>query len=237
MYKNFVRGCALAALVTLTGTAGAAVLHEESVDGDLSNDQTKPTALVLASGSNDLIGTTGITLDGTDRDFATLVVPTGHRLDAMVLLAGTLPAGGVSFVALQQGSMLTTGATAPNPAVLLGWMHYATADIGNNLLPEIGSTFGSVGFSGPLPAARRQLRAVGPGHRIRGGHVRLSLRSLCRAGTGDLGFDGRGGRAARRRGAQAQGLRIAGFGWRDGAWPSHHPCIGQRRLGVTYGMP
>lgn len=151
--RTFARRLSVALTMAITsGVAGAATLHNEAVKGDLSNDQTVPTILALAAGSNDLLGTTGLTLGGTDRDFARLVVPVGLELTGMVVLPGTLPAGGVSFVALQAGNALTIDATAPNPGPLLGWLHYSTADIGNNILPEIGATFGSVGFSGPLPA-------------------------------------------------------------------------------------
>jgi hypothetical protein len=140
------------ALALASGVVGAATLHDEALSEDLSDDHTVPTILALAAGSNDVLGTTGITLSGTDRDFARLVVHVGFELTGMVVLPGTQTAGGVSFVALQAGDALTINPAAPNPALLLGWLHYSTADIGRDILPEIGETPGSIGFTGPLPS-------------------------------------------------------------------------------------
>ncbi len=151
--KTFARRLSAALIMaTSGGVASAATVHNEAVNNDLSNNPAAPTILALAAGSNDVFGTTGITITGTDRDFARLVVPVGFELTGMVVLAGTQTAGGVSFVALQAGDALTINPAAPNPAPLLGWLHYSTADIGNNILPEIGATVGSVGFSGSLSA-------------------------------------------------------------------------------------
>ena len=36
------------------------------------------------------------------------------------------------------------------PAPLLGWRHYGPADIGNDILPEIGQGAGAQGFTPPL---------------------------------------------------------------------------------------
>ncbi len=74
----------------LAHTASAAVVYDESVDGDLSGVFAAPDALPTATGDNTLIGSvgqnggTGAT-NGSDADYLTITVPAGASLTTITL--------------------------------------------------------------------------------------------------------------------------------------------------------
>jgi len=141
----------LAALVSaaaLAPAAHAAVVWDETLAGDLSNLGSSPTFVALASGANQILGTTGAPLGIVDADYFTVVVPAGHSLTSLTLLPGTMPVDDiVGFLGLQAGTQVTA---VLDPAPLLGWLHYTSANVGPNLLPLLGTAPGAIGFSGPL---------------------------------------------------------------------------------------
>lgn len=145
-----------AAVTVLSLNTPAATVHDETVDGDLGNSRSAPTALSVQAGSNDIFGVT-TSAGGTDRDYATFLVPGGHVFSGLTVLPGTDTSGGVSFIGLQAGSEITANPNAPTPAPLLGWLHYGTSDIGQSILMAMGAEAGSIGFSGPLPAGAYSL--------------------------------------------------------------------------------
>src|SRR4029079_733593 len=58
---------------------------------------------------------------------------------------------GLSFIGVQAGNQVTIDPAAANAAGLLGWDPYSGADIGTDVLDNMGvSAAGSTGFSGPL---------------------------------------------------------------------------------------
>ncbi len=141
--------CALAAVVALA-PAAIAVDFDESVLGDLSDDQFAPTDLgVLTTGSNLVTGsTTNIPLD---RDFWTFTVAPGDELSAIVL-DSLGPRENNSFIAMVAGSEFTTLTDTSGylGATLIG-TDGAGAPVGSNILPNIGSPiFGGTGFTGAL---------------------------------------------------------------------------------------
>jgi hypothetical protein len=68
--------------------AEAAIVHDEAIHGDFSDDLARPTAISLAVGDNLIKGST-THLPTLDRDFFTITIPDGHSLDAIVLAAYT----------------------------------------------------------------------------------------------------------------------------------------------------
>jgi len=132
-------------------TAFAAVVWDESVRGDFSNDGLTPTVISVGLGSNQILGTTG---RGTaiDRDYLSFTIPTGSALTAMTELSGTSVGGLVSFIGLQSGPAFTIPPTATDATGLLGWTHYGSTP-GRDLLPDMSTpNMGSLGFSRPLGA-------------------------------------------------------------------------------------
>ena len=140
----------LALGATLLPAAHAAVVYNEAVNGDLSNSGLSPTFVSVAAGSNQVLGTTGNPGPGIDRDYFTFTVPVGQVLSGLTVQAGTVPLG-LAFLGLQSGTQVTAPTGGP-ATVLLGWAHYASADVGNNILPRIGTGAGAIGFVGALGA-------------------------------------------------------------------------------------
>jgi hypothetical protein len=141
-----------AAWAMVASTSGHAVVaYNEAVSGDLSSVGTSPTFVALVAGANQVLGTTGNPGTGTDRDYFTVTVPAGSLLTALTVLSGTSPLG-LAFLGVQGGSQVTVSPTGGSPAGLLGWTHYAAADVGVNVLPRVGTGPGATGFTGALPA-------------------------------------------------------------------------------------
>lgn len=131
----------------------AAVLYDESVSSDFSGSGLSPTFLALASGSNLIKGSTGNPGTGTDRDYFSIVVPTGFQLAHLTLLPGTSVIGNSTFLGVQAGPLVTVAPTATSASGLLGAMHYTSAQVGTDILPWLGTPFaGSTGFTSPLAA-------------------------------------------------------------------------------------
>lgn len=128
----------------------AAVIHSESISGDLSGDNLAPTLLMLAEGSNVVTGST--TASPIDRDFFTFTVAAGLELAAVVLdVYDTNDDQG--FFAVAEGSQITA---LFSPAVLLGNALIGMAPgamEGDDVLDNLGAAvFGGAGFVGALGA-------------------------------------------------------------------------------------
>ena len=148
-----VRSIVLALIVAAPAHADF-IAFDESTSGDASDDRFDPTLVGLVAGRNVIRGTFGLspTPDTFDLDYITFTVPAGYQLSAFVL-DDAFVGGAFSFLAVQAGPIVTIPADWSSiDTPLLGWAHFGSAQIGQDLLPEIGSAPGSVGFSGPLPA-------------------------------------------------------------------------------------
>ena len=142
------------ALLGLVGSVQAADWNE-AVNGDLSGNGLAATALTVAAGSNSVRGTTGRAFAGgpVDTDYFTITVPAGHELSELTVLAGTSVLGDGSFIGLMSGSAFTVPPTAQTANGLLGWTLFSENNIGDDLLGFMSTpSFGSSGFSPPLPA-------------------------------------------------------------------------------------
>jgi hypothetical protein len=129
--------------------AHASVIWDESVNGDLSNLGSSPTALTMAAGSNTVLGVTGDQGQGTDRDYFRFDVPVGTVLSSIMLLDNTTVSGSVSFLAIEAGPQITATPSGGNVQDLLGYGHYGNDQIGTNLLPAIVVAPGPGLRSGP----------------------------------------------------------------------------------------
>lgn len=141
--SSFALATTIAALVLAQGAA-AATVWDEGVNGDLSNDRSNPTALTLGLGSNTIIGsvTTG------ERDYFRINVAVGESFTQLFLAAysPTNP----SFLAIQSGTQVTVDPAAPTAGPLLGWVHPDTPLVGTDILDNIGTGAGAIGFVPPL---------------------------------------------------------------------------------------
>src|SRR5690349_10797223 len=128
MFANLL---GLAAAAVLAPAAQAAVVWSEGINGDLTGDRLNPTFVAVANGSNQIVGASGDTGTGTDRDYFRIAVPTGSVLSSILVLPITAP-DSVAFIGIEAGTQITT---TNSPAPLLGWLHYGAGDAGTDILP------------------------------------------------------------------------------------------------------
>lgn len=147
-----------AALLPATASAGAVGAvggWDEAVNGDLSGDGLAPSFVALTEGSNILRGTTGRNADTSlvDLDYLTISVPSGFELTSMLVLDGTASIGFGSFIGLVGGNTFPVPPSTPDASGLLGWTLFDAGNVGGDLLLFMSApSFGSVGFTPPLPA-------------------------------------------------------------------------------------
>jgi hypothetical protein len=134
------------------------VLWNESVNGDLSNNQSAPNQFTLPQGVSSIIGSvTG----GTDpQDWVTLTVPAGLRLSSVVL-AAYQSTDAQGFTGVQSGTSFVCSVNSAGS--YSGYAHFGTGAtngslpptnlVGTDLLPIMGNTTlaaGAQGFTPPL---------------------------------------------------------------------------------------
>lgn len=120
----------LALLFVLAAPAGAAVVWDEGVNGDLSTSEATPTPVAFAMGSNTITGTMGAPND--TRDYLTFTIPAGQKLSALNLLA--YAPDNLGFAAFNSGNTSFVPSAATDPMFLAG-IHVSAALIGTNLMP------------------------------------------------------------------------------------------------------
>ncbi len=139
----------------LCASAQATTVWDEAVSGDLANLGATPTAVSFGLGSNVIRGTTGRDAAGVvDRDYFTFTVAAGWQLETLTVLPGSTFLGGAaaSFIGMQVGPVMTVDPDSGSATGLLGWWLYNENDIGNDILQQMGSSPGAVGYTGALPA-------------------------------------------------------------------------------------
>lgn len=154
MFMTRLLSASLLCVGMLSG-AQAATAWDEAVSGDLANAGATPTAVSFGLGANLVRGTTGRNGAGVvDRDYFTFTVAPGWQLATLSVLPGStfLGGAGASFIAMQVGPVMTVNPESGSATGLLGWWLYNENDIGNDILQQMGSSPGAVGYAGALPA-------------------------------------------------------------------------------------
>ncbi len=156
--------CGIMLALACSSRAAAGVVWDESVNGDISNNRAAPSAVTLAAGSNDVLGS--VRGSPSDIDYLTITVPAGDTLAQLVLksFASTDTQG---FIAIQHGATFTEPPTGTNVGNLLGYTHFGpgAGNVGADLLPEMAVSAAAQDFTAPLPAGQytfwiQQLGAV-----------------------------------------------------------------------------
>jgi hypothetical protein len=138
----------LLATLMLATPGFADIVHDEAVDGDLSNNNLAPQVLAFNNGSNEIHGSS--TFDPLDRDFWTITIDPGFQLTSIELqLYDSIQ--DQSWMAVELGSQITS---LTDPANLLGSALIGFdpgAQQGDNVLDDLGNAvFGGAGFTGAL---------------------------------------------------------------------------------------
>jgi len=148
---------AVAALAAARASAG--ITLSEAAAGDFSNVRFNPTRAFLAAGTNRISGLFGLSPipDVHDLDYVTIRVEADHVLTSFRVTSASV-GGAFAFVAIQAGPILTIPADWTSiESPLLGWAHFGNASVGADLLPDMGVSPGSVGFTAPLAAGEYAL--------------------------------------------------------------------------------
>jgi hypothetical protein len=96
---------------------------------------------MVSAGSNIILGSTGDSGAGVDRDYFSITVPTGMELTSILLLSNTSVSGSVSFIGIQAGPQVTVSPTGAGAENLIGLGHYGNDQVGTDLLPAIALSF------------------------------------------------------------------------------------------------
>jgi hypothetical protein len=148
----------LAVLCLVAPTIEAATVWNENTNGDLSNNQSAPSAVIMATGVNSAIGNVG---GGDLQDWLKINIPAGQQLSSFVLKSYQ-SGDSQGFTGVQAGTAFV-GDPQSDPSAYLGYAHFGTAAtngslptanlVGADLLPIMGNkniAFGSQGFTPPL---------------------------------------------------------------------------------------
>jgi hypothetical protein len=138
------------ACLAAAGTAQA-LNHDETVNGDLSDDRLNPTNLSFATGTNTISGTT----QSGDRDYFTFEVPSGWNLSSV--FHQTYESDDFrGFIGLQAGTQLTEPPVGANASNLLGYTLFGVDTVGSEIIDDLAASGASLppatGFDAPLPA-------------------------------------------------------------------------------------
>jgi hypothetical protein len=170
--KSLLAACftAAAAAALVSSPVEGAVVYDEAISGDLSNDGLAPTSIAFGVGDNIVQGTTGHDQAGAiDRDYFTFTIGQNQTLTAIDVLNGTTVLGLFSFIGLQSGSQVTLPTDAATAAGLLGWTHYDSGDVGTDILDDMSvAVNGSSGFTRPLGPGNYSiwLQEISPGSSV-----------------------------------------------------------------------
>jgi hypothetical protein len=117
-------------LAAIAVPASAAVVWNESINGDLSSSEAAPTAISFGVGSNQILGT--VSGSPLDRDYITFTIGAGQTLSHLNLIA--FSPDNLAFSAFNSGSTSFIPSGATNGLFLSG-IHMSAADAGQDLMP------------------------------------------------------------------------------------------------------
>jgi len=120
--------------------------YNESIDGDLSNDNTAPTSIDFVVGNNRI----NSSQSDSDVDYFTFNIPTGYVL-SQVVIEEYISDDSTAFIGISEGTTFSVDASNRDATNLLGGSLYGSSNVTSNLLPNIGTLQDAQGFSGSLP--------------------------------------------------------------------------------------
>jgi len=131
--------------ILLLAAAAQAVNWNESINGDLSNNPNAPTALgVFGIGTHSIIASDAFAA----QDNFTFSLAPGTSLSSIFHVAYA-SADATAFIGLASGTTINQGSA---PGSLLGYTHFGFATLGTEIIDNIATGPGAVGFTPPLGA-------------------------------------------------------------------------------------
>jgi hypothetical protein len=117
-------------LAAMAVPANAAVIWNESINGDLSSSEAAPTSISFGVGTNSILG--GVSGSPLDRDYITFTIAPGQTLSHVNLIS--FGPDNPAFTAFNSGSTSFIPSGATNGSFLSG-IHITSADVGFDLMP------------------------------------------------------------------------------------------------------
>ena len=156
----------VAVCALLAAAPAKAIIFDEAVSGDLSNNQAAPTALTLTPGLNSVIGTVKGFDNGDGQDWVSFTIPTGFVMTSYIN-SKYVSTDDQGFTGFQFGSSFPGGAGSEFlEGSYAGYAHFGFAatnpdgtppstTVGVDLLPLMANPIfapGTTGFTPPLAA-------------------------------------------------------------------------------------
>jgi PEP-CTERM motif len=151
----------VAVCALLAAAPAKAIIFDEAVSGDLSNNQAAPTALTLTAGSNSVIGVVNGFDNGDGQDWVSFTIPTGFVMTSYVN-SKYVSFDEQGFTGFQVGSSFKDDPFVAGSYA--GYAHFGTdvdnplppsSTVGVDLLPLMANpsfSVGATGFTAPLAA-------------------------------------------------------------------------------------
>jgi hypothetical protein len=151
----------VAVCALLAAAPAKAIIFDEAVSGDLSNNQAAPTALTLTAGSNSVIGVVNGFDNGDGQDWVSFTIPTGFVMTSYVN-SKYVSFDEQGFTGFQVGSSFKDDPFVAGSYA--GYAHFGTdadngggsgSTVGVDLLPLMANpsfSVGATGFTPPLAA-------------------------------------------------------------------------------------
>jgi len=135
----------------VAGTSQAAVLWDETLNGDLSSVASAPTTTSVTAGSNTVEGTVQYAsiVGDSDRDFLHIHLAPGQSI-TNIYLDRFVGQDEVAFFGVVEGSSLTFNPDFANPNDMLGYVLFEPGLVNFDLLPLMAGGGGAQGFTPPL---------------------------------------------------------------------------------------
>ncbi|MEZ6014439.1 MAG: hypothetical protein R3F49_04945 [Planctomycetota bacterium] len=152
---NILRATCMLALCAAPAIAQTSGHYDEVNDGDLSDSGNAPTPIPYwFPGDITISATQQGNAAGRDIDYFTVTIPAGFAITELRVNSYVGSPNDNAFLGVQAGAAVTVNPQAPTPTPLLGGTVYGAADIGNNILPRMGTLAGAIGFAPPLLAGQ-----------------------------------------------------------------------------------
>jgi len=147
-----MRICSMSAALAacaIVSAAGAGVVYDETIDGDLSDDRFNPTDIATALGSNRArMSVVDSNSPGGDRDYFTVSIGAGEFIDRIILDESSVGSSGIdntAFIGLAFDDIFDFDPVNLTGPGLVGFVLTDDTLVGTDILGALSGGLGSLG--------------------------------------------------------------------------------------------
>lgn len=146
-FSKAVLRCVIIVVTWTAACLASAGDYTEAGSGDLAGNRLAPTNWNVTAGINRLIAATS----PGDQEYLRINIPAGHSLRGLAVQLYTT--NDAMFIGFQQGTTFTVTPAAATAGDMVGYAHFGTAEgnVGTDILDDMASAPGAIGFTPPLP--------------------------------------------------------------------------------------